>query len=1093
MKKKIVSEPEFLQTVTALKKNKSVAIDGLWGSSCALVTAALAAQHTAPVLMLLAKQEEIDRTEDDLELFSELPILPFSPMDDMETPLRVGDVMFGQRMNLLKELLRKPPVNTEPRPKKLTDILSRRKNVSLKSAEPENIADPKIIVTSIAALLQPVPSREILREKTQTLFVGESLNQEHLRQWLVDGGYHPTSGVELPCEFSVRGSLVDIFTPDAEFPVRIEFFGDEIESIRSFDVASQRSRETLKMFELTRLRQDETYQGHLTDYLPPETWVMLIEPQEIEKNGRLYLERLKNPEKLHKVRSVLAKLLTFPTVTASTLSEGVSEVTYPMSVTSVERFRGTLPEIREQLQTLTENEIHLVCQTEAEVLRLREAFDGMLPAKENRIHYPVGRLSGGFKLMRHQILVIGTSQLFQRTEIHRPRHRRLGQVLDSFTELKTGDYVVHVTHGIARYHGLELMTKGSQQEEHMKLEFADEVMLYVPISKIALVQKYVGGTRVRPKLAKVGGQLWNKQKRDAQEAIFDLAQEMIDLQASRDSQPGIPYPPDSDWQSEFDAAFPYRETDDQNIAVDAIKKDMMSRRPMDRLLCGDVGFGKTELAMRAAFKAVDAGYQTAVLVPTTILAEQHFRTFSARMSEFPVEIAVLSRFSTKKKQRQIIRNLADGTVDIVIGTHRLAQKDVAFHNLGLLIIDEEQRFGVLTKERLKQYRTTVDVLTLTATPIPRTLHLSLLGVRDISNLETPPEDRLAVETRLVRWDDTLIRTAILRELNRGGQTFFVHNKVEDIEEIAAKLRRIVPEAKIRVGHAQMHEHELEHIMFDFVNHQFDVLVATTIIESGLDIPNANTIFIDGANRYGLSSLHQLRGRVGRYKNQAYCYLLLDRNQSLTSLSAKRLRAIEEFSHLGAGFSIAMRDLEIRGAGNILGTQQSGHIALIGYEMYCQFLDSSIRMLRNLPQKTKYEVEIDLPGKALIPKSYVADHRMKIDLYRRLVRISSQEEFIDLRSEINDRFGTPPKTVEYLLIHAQIRVDARFWRIKTIKKEDDFIVFQCLVPELMEKLRKVSRKTIRLTDDRSAYLPLPEKEMDEEEILNFVKSVLRARE
>jgi len=1088
---RLLSEERFDEVIAALMQRKTVTLDGVRGSSYALAAAALAEKHSAPVLILFAGREDIDRAEDDLAIFSELPVFSFPPMDDVETPLHVGDEIFGERIRLLKELTKKPAVETKSSPKKLTDLLrSRRETDSLAS---ESVPERKILVTSIAALLQPIPEWETLQATTQTLSVGGAFAQEKLTRWLVEGGYHATSGVELPGEFAVRGSIVDIFTPDWDLPVRVEFFGDVIESIRRFEVASQRSLETLREIGLTRLRQEDRHTGHLSDYLPPDTWMILVEPQDIEQTGRQYLQRLSYPEKLHKVGDVLARLMRFTTITASTLAAGISDVTYSMSVESVERLHGDLPKIRNELESLTEREIHLVCQTEAEAVRLREAFDETTPGKEGRLFYPTGRLSGGFRLLRHSALVIGTGQLFGRTDIRRTRRRQLGQVIDSFVELKTGDYVVHVSHGIARYRGLELMTKGEQQEEHLKLEFAGEVVLYVPVSKIALVQKYVGGTKSRPKLAKLGGQLWNRQKNEVQKAVFDLAIEMIELQAARESRPGITFPPDSDWQNEFDAAFPYRETDDQLTAIDAIKKDMMQHRPMDRLICGDVGFGKTEVAMRVAFKSVDAGYQVAILVPTTILAEQHYRTFSERMSEFPFEIAVLSRFVSKKKQRQIIEKLAVGAIDIVVGTHRLAQPDVGFHNLGLLVIDEEQRFGVADKERLKQYRSMVDVLTMTATPIPRTLHLSLLGIRDISNLETPPEDRMAVETKLVRWDETLIRTAILRELNRDGQVFFVHNKVYDIEATAAKLRRMIPEARIVVGHAQMHEHELEHVMTDFIRHKYDVLVATTIIESGLDIPNANTIFIDNADRYGLADLHQLRGRVGRYKHQAYCYLLLDRHQMLNPVSAKRLRAIEEFSHLGAGFSIAMRDLEIRGAGNILGTQQSGHIALVGYEMYCQFLESAVRMLKNLPQKTMVDVEIDLPGKAMVPKTYVSDQRTKINLYRRLVRVSTQEEFNDFQNEIFDRFGKPPRSVERLLIHAQIRVDAQFWRIKAIRREDEFIVFDYLDQNLITTLRTASRRIIiRLTDGQSAYIPFPRKEMDDDAILYFVKSVLHFR-
>ena len=650
--------------------------------------------------------------------------------------------------------------------------------------------------------------------------------------------------------------------------------------------------------------------------------------------------------------------------------------------------------------------------------------------------------------------------------------------------------MVHVAHGIARYRGLKLLEKGGQVEEHMELEFHGRTKLYVPTTKIGLVQKYVGGAKGRPTLAKIGGRNWEHQKERVEAAVVDLAADMLEVQASRTSKPGIVFPPDTEWQRDFDASFPYVETTDQLTAIDAIKHDMVLSRPMDRLLCGDVGYGKTELAMRAAFKAVDAGYQVAVLVPTTLLCEQHHRTFSARMGEFPFQIASLSRFAGARRQKEIIGGLADGSIDIVIGTHRLAQPDVQFQNLGLVVIDEEQRFGVQVKERLKAIRQTVDVLTMTATPIPRTLHLGLLGLRDISNLETPPADRLAVETRVARFDADLIRHAALRELNRGGQIFFVHNRIEDIQVLAKRLRQILPEATLAIGHGQMHEDELEDVMLGFIDRRYDMLLATTIIESGLDIPNANTIFIDEADRYGLADLHQLRGRVGRYKNRAYCCLLVDPNKNLAPSAAKRLRAIEEFSDMGAGFAIAMRDLEIRGAGNILGTEQSGHIATVGYELYCELLETAVRRLKQLPPKTSIEVDVDLPGEGYIPRDYVPDMRLKIDLYRRLARVSNRSELDDLCAELQDRFGAPPVPLQHLLELAEVRIAAHRWGITSIHLEDLFAVFQYVSAAKIRQLAAASKGRLRVVDGRSAYLPLPQEVMTPKIIFHEVKSLLQ---
>ena len=576
-----------------------------------------------------------------------------------------------------------------------------------------------------------------------------------------------------------------------------------------------------------------------------------------------------------------------------------------------------------------------------------------------------------------------------------------------------------------------------------------------------------------------------------------MASDMIELQALRESKPGVALPPDSDWQNEFEAAFPYEETPDQLTTLGEIKQDMQRPRPMDRLICGDVGYGKTELAIRAAFKMIDSGKQVAVLVPTTVLAEQHFRTFSQRLAEFPFVVESISRFRTHGEQKRILERLAQGGIDIIIGTHRLVSPDVQFKELGLVIIDEEQRFGVEHKERLKRLRQTVDVLTLTATPIPRTLHLALLGIRDISNLETPPADRLAIETRIVRFDKELVRHAILRELNRDGQIYFVHNRVYNIKEIAARIQSIVPEARIVVGHGQMPEHELEQAMVRFVRREADILVATTIIESGLDIPNANTIFINQADIYGLADLHQLRGRVGRYKHRAYAYLLLDGDRGITPTAARRLKAIEEFTELGAGFKIAMRDLEIRGAGNILGTQQSGHIAAIGYELYCQLLENAVRHLKNQPARVPLEVNIDLPWRAYLPHDYVAGQRLRIEVYRRLARLRRLERLQDFRQELRDRFGPWPEPAEWLLRLVELRLLAARWHIATVHLEEVLdksvgpmdVVLGYRNARKVKRLADQSRGRLRIVDENSAYLRLAQAETDPEALYACLKDLL----
>jgi transcription-repair coupling factor (superfamily II helicase) len=1049
----------FDAVVADLKSGHAATLDGVWGSACALAAAALSEHCPTTLLIVTPHMDDVDDLLDDLALFTPATPELFPAWESLPSERVIHDEVFGDRVRLLKRLGSSPP---------------------------------PLVVTSIQSLLQPVPDPGSLQRQTRLLRRGDPMGIDELARWLVENGFHNTTAVELPGEFARRGGIIDIFAPDWSDPVRVELFGDEIESLRRFEVSSQRSLALLDEIRITVLDPNARADAHLADYLRPESWVVLVEPQALEEEGRHYLERLERPQDMHSVPAVLERLLKFPSVAASAVAPASLETTSRLKIESVERFSGDMTRVRSELDSVgAGQEVIVVCQTQAEAERLADVFGQTRLAAEGRLHFPLGRLKQGFRLVPEGLVLIGSSELFHRTDLRRTARRQMGRVIDSFLELREGDLVVHVSHGIARFRGIELLEKDRQAEEHLVLEFDGGTRLYVPSSKVGLVQKYVGGTKGRPRLAKLGGKSWNRRKQAVQQAVFDMAADMLQLQAARASKPGIRFPGDTDWQREFDASFPYNETPDQLSTDAAIKTDMVRPQPMDRLICGDVGYGKTELAMRAAFKAVDAGYQVAMLVPTTVLAEQHLRSFSSRMAEFPFEIAALSRFCTRKEQTEIIERLADGSIDIVIGTHRLAQPDVRFHNLGLVIIDEEQRFGVEVKERLKALRHIVDVLTTTATPIPRTLHMSLLGLRDISNLETPPEDRLAIETRVARFDPELIRHAVIRELNRNGQIFFVHNRVRDIEVLARRLRQIVPEASIRVGHAQMPEGELERVMLDFVDHRFDMLVATTIVESGLDIPNANTMFIDEADCYGLADLHQLRGRVGRYKHRAYCYLLIDPNKPLSPTAAKRLRAIEEFSDMGAGFAIAMRDLEIRGAGNILGTQQSGHIALVGYELYCQLLERAVRELQNLPPKEVVDVDVDLPCQAYLPRTYVADQRLKIDLYRRLARATSHEELADFVVELNDRFGPPPPPVERLLSLAALRIDAHRWQIHSIHLEDGFAVLGYASKSKIEALNQQRHGVLRIADDQSAYLPLNTEINDSSAIMNRLKSLLQA--
>jgi len=981
----------------------------------------------------------------------------------------------------------------------------------LQSSEP-----PRYLVTTIPALIQPVPDRRHLAERRRQLRVGDQIDPDELSGWLLGHGFRRVDAVELPGEFSRRGGILDVFSADAEAPYRLELFGEDIESIRQFSPQTQRSLGEVQRADLMAVGSQAARpaldgerggatvngspssllpidRGHFTDYLPTDAWTVLVESDDLHEQGKHYLERVADPRGLFSVPGVFQHLVRFPSVSISALPAASVEATCHLRIESVERFSGEVTKLRDELDAAVSGDrVLIACHNDAECKRLGEVLATGQLAQSDRLRLVVGRVRAGFRMVDAGAVVLGNHELFRREEARQvlPRRRVESRAIDSFLDLAEGDLVVHLAQGIARFRGMQVLEKHGHTEEHLILEFREGTRVYVPASKIDLVQKYVGGSRTEPELSKLGGSGWQRKKDKVEAAVLDLASEMVQLQALRQSKPGIPYPPDTEWQAAFDAAFPYQETPDQLTTAAEIKKDMERPRPMDRLVCGDVGYGKTELAMRAAFKAVDNGKQVAVLVPTTVLAEQHFRTFSQRFADYPFVVEGISRFRSTGEQRRILERLAGGGIDIIIGTHRLVSADVRFKDLGLVIIDEEQRFGVEHKERLKRLRETVDVLTMTATPIPRTLHLALLGIRDISNLETPPPDRLAIETRIARFDPQLIRHAILRELNRDGQVYFVHNRVYNIRELADRLHGIVAEARIAVAHGQMPEHDLERAMLGFVRRESDILVATTIIESGLDIPNVNTIFVNQADNYGLADLHQLRGRVGRYKHRAYAYLLLDGERGVTPTAARRLKAIEEFTELGAGFKIALRDLEIRGAGNILGTQQSGHIAAVGYELYCQLLENAVRRLKNQPVRTHLEVNLDLPWQAFLPRDYVPGQRLRIEVYRRLARIRRPERLVEFRQELGDRFGPVPEPAEWLLRLAELRMLAARWQVASVHLENRDIVLGYRSPRQVNRLAVRSGGRLRVVDAASAYLRLEPEEADLPALYSVLKDLLR---
>jgi len=1049
-------------TTKRTKRSKPLVFDNVWGSLRGLLAAALA-RHVGTVLVIVPQAADADIVAGDA--------IGFGCRDSISLPLSSGGSSSGHHHHRDAEFAERLAV---------LQRLEARKLGSERALSDPTDEGPLLVTAFVGGAMQRVPSRDRLDQATRIFKVGQSIEPESIRRWLAEAGFAATTAVQFPGEFASRGGILDIYSADQANPLRIEWFGDEIESIRRFDLGSQRSVESVSEVELTAIsgedaeakveNQAEAF-GSLCDFLPDDTLIVLVDPQDCEKSAEAIHRRSGDDPRFMTYHEFLDSLSDFPIVNATSLSESTGRKVIRIDAITADNFAVHLDETCTRIDTeCDDHQIILVGDTPADSERLSELLRETNAARQGRLHLTVAELSGGFRLSGAGVLVLTGAELFHRSPVRRGRTRARGKPIDSFLQLDTGDLVVHLSHGIGLYRGLQSIEKNGQHLEHLTIEFDGGTKIYVPASRIGLIQRYVGGTKTTPRLAKIGGQSWAKQRKAAESAVTDMASELLEMQAERTSRRGIAFDPDNAWQRQFDASFPYLETPDQLTAIEASKTDMELPKPMDRLICGDVGFGKTEVAMRAAFKAVSSGHQVAVLVPTTVLAEQHYHSFCTRMAEFPVEIAKLSRFCSAAQQRQTVKNIARGKVDIVVGTHRLASNDVKFSNLGLVVVDEEQRFGVAVKERLKTLHSTVDVMTLSATPIPRTLHMALVGVRDISNLETPPAERMAVETNVTRWDDQTIRSAIVRELNRGGQVYFVHNRIGDMHTIADKIRRIVPEVRIGIGHGQMGEGALEQVMVDFIEHKFDLLLATTIIESGLDIPNANTIFIDDADRYGLSDLHQLRGRVGRYKHQAYCYMMVAKHKHLSPEASKRLRAIEEFSHMGAGFAISMRDLEIRGAGNLLGSQQSGHIAAVGYEMYCQLLEDAVRHLQKLPPKLSADVDIDLPVEAYLPDDYVPDLRHKIDLYRRIARINEASEIKAIRMELRDRFGKLPDPAKRILEFAELRLDAAAWQIAAITSDARFIVLHYTDRHRIDQLVRHTSIPIRIVDNRKAYIP-----------------------
>lgn len=1055
---------------------------------------------------------------------------------------------------------------------------------------------PAVVVASAPALMLKAPPAKRLIEAIRSVATGDEISREETEKSLFELGYKRVIMVEEPGEASIRGNVVDIFPPGQPDPVRLEFFGDKIESIRTFDPQTQRSRTKIDRtiilparaidlspesraaaagrirelaietdYPMDRMREiaDAVKEGAITPDLYPlfplffdrmdeplrhlragalvlscDEEEMEAEADEFEKlirrkyddwirSGGLHLspeaayaggdELMQGLRQLERFR--LEKLEkegqggdggpVFPIKTCEN-----SDIRLKIEAARTDSGSdGVLTPLAEDIRRWRDSGafVAFVCRTRSEQERLAGIIseygfetallsgpadlpDGV--ARRGRLPYiPIflGELSAGFRLPDDGIVFLTEEEIFG-PKVRRPRRARRGAQLASadIAELKSGEFVVHETHGIGRYIGLERIAVEGVEYDFIHLEYSGRDKLYIPVDKINSVQKYIGQEGYTPRLDRLGGTSWEKTKRRVAQSVRKIAEELLKLYAARQVVKGHAFSPPDKLLREFEAGFTYEETPDQMRAIEDVYADMEEPRPMDRLVCGDVGYGKTEVAMRAAFVVVTEGKQVAVLVPTTVLAEQHLATFRERFRGYPVKIEALSRFRTKREQKEIVRRLEAGDIDIIIGTHRLLGKDVKFRELGLLVVDEEHRFGVAHKEKIKQMKTRVDVLTLTATPIPRTLNMSLMGIRDLSIIETPPEERLAIRTRIVQFDKGVIREAIVRELERGGQVFFVHNRVQSIHKMAALVERLVPEARIAIAHGQLRERELEEVMLRFLRKEVDVLVTTNIIESGLDIPSANTIIINRADRFGLADIYQLRGRVGRSNRQAYAYLLLPAKGGITEEAYKRLKAIQDFSDLSSGFKIAMRDLEIRGAGEILGKSQSGHIAAVGYEMFVKLLDRAVREMRGEKIEEEVEPEISIAITALLPDTYIPDTGQRLSLYKRFASAGSEEEIEAIREEMIDIYGFPPEEaanlVELMRIKALMK-KLKIQRLEMTGRGEFFITFhpQTMVePRRIVELVESDRDSFRWASDLTlAYKPRG----DAKEAFGHIKKVL----
>lgn len=935
---------------------------------------------------------------------------------------------------------------------------------------------PLTVVASFDALMDSLLPKEIIAGRTIRVSYDGTLELSAMEKALADLGYERVVQIEGPGQFAVRGGILDVFPLTEELPVRIELWGDEVDSIRTFDVESQRSIENLTEASISPSIEfpGEGEQGvSFLDYFPAdETLLFLDEPVRLMEKGQGVEEEfieaqkkrvesgyeLKDGEvRLYGTEEILNRINTYSSIGFYALDMRCKGLlireSYHIQAKSVNPYNSSFELLTQDLKRLKRNGYRVVllsgsrtrAKRLAEDLRdynLSSYYSDDLDrlAEPGEIMTAYGHVAEGYEYPMLKFTVISETDIFGKVKKKKKRKTYEGRKIQSFSELKPGDYVVHENHGLGIYQGIEKIEVDKITKDYMKISYAQGGNLYIPATQLDLIQKYASADAKKPKLNRLGGQDWTRTKTRVKGAVREIARDLVELYAARQEQEGYEYGEDTVWQKEFEEMFPFEETEDQLLAIAAVKKDMQSKKIMDRLICGDVGYGKTEIAIRAAFKAVQEDKQVVYLVPTTILAQQHYNTFVQRMKDFPVRIDLMCRFRTPAQQKKTAADTKRGLVDIVIGTHRVLSDDMKFKDLGLLIIDEEQRFGVQHKEKIKKLKENVDVLTLTATPIPRTLHMSLIGIRDMSVLEEAPEERMPIQTYVMEYNDEMVREAIEREISRQGQVYYVYNRVEDIAEVTAHIQKLVPEVTVAYAHGQMKEHQLERIMYEFISGEIDVLVSTTIIETGLDISNVNTMIIHDADRLGLSQLYQLRGRVGRSNRMAYAFLLYRRDKMLKEVAEKRLAAIREFTDLGSGFKIAMRDLEIRGAGNLLGAEQHGHMEAVGYDLYCKMLNEAVRLLKGEIKEEDFTTTMDLNVDAFIPDSYIPNEYQKLDVYKRIAAIENEEEMEDMTEELLDRFGDIPKKVEKLLKVAALKTMAHAAYVTSVEQKGVRFVF-----------------------------------------------------